>query len=179
MEGVRRSLEDGKGDRALTKLHGELFRLFYSPLAGTNSLIGGLSRDEAKERTAAAWTSMSMFSSSVRLWTRVSPGKLPTNNKLRVKLRQNRKFRRITLNVFRHAVIDPKRQFLERHSVVIAIIDPNLEQHASSAAFPAATAAGRSVSLVSKFLAQDTKSAYVYDGGVVDSRSLNPAGRRH
>ncbi|KYN39274.1 hypothetical protein ALC56_06351 [Trachymyrmex septentrionalis] len=53
MEGVRRSLEGGKGDRALTKLHGELFRLFYSPLAGTNSPIGP-SRDGAKERTAAA-----------------------------------------------------------------------------------------------------------------------------
>ncbi|KYQ60127.1 hypothetical protein ALC60_00533 [Trachymyrmex zeteki] len=35
------------GDRALTKLHGELFRLFYSPLAGTNSFIGS-SRDEGE-----------------------------------------------------------------------------------------------------------------------------------
>ncbi|EGI64379.1 hypothetical protein G5I_07184 [Acromyrmex echinatior] len=69
MEGVRRSLEDGKGDRALTKLHGELFRLLYSPLAGTNSLIGP-SRDEAKERTAAAWTSISVFAFSVRLVAR-------------------------------------------------------------------------------------------------------------
>lgn len=41
MEGARWSFEDGKGDRALTKVQGELFRLFYSPfVVGTNSPIG-------------------------------------------------------------------------------------------------------------------------------------------
>lgn len=65
-------------------------------------------------------------------WTRALPAELPGNNKLCVQKAAMQEFRRIALNVFRTTRSRRSRFWKDGgKAAIVAIIDPNLDQHAS------------------------------------------------